>query len=510
MPIPFDMIVVMLFLGYYMEQTETSPPPLAWSATIMLASLAALILVGAVLNRLALTFIRRKSIRFAERSIVASSSDVAIRAALTLFFIFGLIESSFPWSLAKSLAWEKHDAIVPQTTAILTFFIFFICAWLPLFSLHREVTRGRWTRKTFILHKARYNLFILIAWIPFAIFSDWLADALIFLPFIFVAVAWTFPALLAKVWGCKPFPPGPVPDLVHDLEKQSGVSFSKILLWEPGGGTIQNAAAVGLFKPFRYLLLTPALVNNLNSEELAGVVLHELGHVKKRHLLLYMFTTLTGVNLAVMGSQLIPLSSEIEQFSIMSILVIVYFRFIFGWLSRNMERQADLFSLEITGKASGLVNALEKLGISAGNIRLARSWHHIGIAERTHFLRRAEAAPGIARRHNAKAGKMMLAGYSLSIILLVGLGFAAGEQLSGQHGLFPENNIEVLTHWRRVMLLQPGSAVGPLELAYRLAADPKMRDEAARLAAMAMSLSSQREEREAAEKLIRELAEGMP
>ena len=60
------------------------------------------------------------------------------------------------------------------------------------------------------------------------------------------------------------------------------------------------------------------------------------------------------------------------------------------------------------------------------------------------------------------------------------------------------------------MLLQPGSAVGPLELAYRLAADPKTRDEAARLAAKAMSLSSQREEREAAEKLIRELAEGMP
>ncbi len=45
-----------------------------------------------------------------------------------------------------------------------------------------------------------------------------------------------------------------------------------------------------------------------------------------------------------------------EQFILTVLLIVAYFRFVFGWLSRNMERQADLFALALKrmGEWSGV------------------------------------------------------------------------------------------------------------------------------------------------------------
>ncbi len=509
MLIPFDMIAVMLFLGFYAFRPDTSPPSLALASALLAAFLLALTALSYGINRLALAYVR-KAKRIKQRRQTAAVAETSLRLLLVASFVLALMESGFLWSLAAALGLDFSAMLFPQMAGIAVYLLFFVCAWLPIYSLHRQIISGQWTRWSFLVHKIRYNLYMLAAWIPFALFSEWLSEALAALPALFIAAAWCFPYILVKLWGCKPLEPGPVLDLAHELQNRTGAKFSQVLVWEPGGGRMQNAAAVGLFRPFRYLFLTPALIANMDRNELQGVILHELGHVKKRHLLFYMFTTLAAVNIAVLIGEILPLETDFERFAVLALLVLFYFRFIFGWMSRIMERQADAFALETTGSADGLVNALEKLAISAGNNRLAHSWHHLGVAERVAFLRQAERRPVLLRRHHALAGAAKLGGYAVSLAMIAFMVFAFYQQHSQPVRFFAPSSADLTQHWRRVMFLLPGNATGPLELAYSLASDPDRHQEAVALAAKAIALATMQEERDAAAKLIDELSGDSP
>ncbi|MDR1611439.1 MAG: M48 family metalloprotease [Planctomycetota bacterium] len=505
MLIPFDLIAAMLFLGFYIAKPDPAPPAAAYSAAVIAAFAAAFALAGGGLDFLALRHVRTGGRTLAERRLAAASAENLLRVLLVAGYACALELSSFPWAMAERLGlYAGGGSFWIQLLALAPYALYFVCVWLPMYGLHRETFPGKWTRRSFLVHKARYNLVLLVAWIPFAAFSEWVTDALIALPFLVFAAAWTFPYLLVKLWGCKPIADPELLALVDGLEKRAGARFSRVYMWEPGGGRMQNAAAVGILPPFRYLFLTPALVAGLRRDELEAVVLHELGHIKKRHLLFYLVTTLAGINVAAIIGGFLPLDGELERFAITVALLLFYFRFVFGWLSRNMERQADLFSLATTGSAVSLVNALEKLGISAGNVRNARSWHHLGIAERVRFLRLAERDPKPYLMHEEGCRRIAVAGYAFSIAALAFIGYALFETSLHVAHAAPARHREI-AHWRRVTQLLPGSAVGRLELAYRLASDPATREEAKRLAAEALRLSSASEERKAAEKLLDEL-----
>ncbi len=462
MPIPFDMLAVMLFLGWYAESPPESVPAPGRVALYCLGALLLTALASATINFIALRLFRSPGRSAASRRRIAGEAEALLRLALFAAFALLLRLSHFPWSAGEALgvrADEDGGHLFPiQLLGLLPYVCLFFAAWLPAYPLHRAGNCGVWTRRSFLLHKARYNLYILVAWLPFAFLADLLAEYLYLLPALFAAAAWVFPAALAKLWGCTPLRPGETTDLVRGLEERTGAAFSKIFLWEPGGGAM-NAAAVGLARPFRYLFLTPGLVRGLEREELEAVILHELGHVRHRHLLFYLFTTLAGVNAAVLAGALLPLEGSAARFLATGALVLGYFRFVFGWLSRNMERQADLFSLERTGSARPLANALEKLGLAAGGIRLAASWHHLGIAERVDFLRRAERDPALRRAHNGGVRMVMATGYLASFGLLALFLHEAAPALfptqPGASAAHAARDDREAAHWRRVAALLP-------------------------------------------------------
>lgn len=502
------MLAVMLFLGYYTETAVKNPPVPAASLGIVAATAAVVFLLSAIINRLAVRRFSRPGLSQPARRAVAGKAGGLIRIILTLAYMAMLDESALPFSLAK--AWglsTRPEAFSIQLIGLVPYVLLFFAAWIPMYQLHRITTPGRWTRWSYILNKARYNLYILLAWIPFAFLADWLGEFVVFLPFLFLAAAWAFPVILARAWGCRSLPEGETLDAVHRMEAKAGVRFSRVYLWEPGGGNVQNAAAVGILPPFRYLFLTPALIRGMNATELESVILHELGHIKKKHLVFYLFTSLAGINAAVMAGFLLPVSSA-ERFIITAVLVLFYFRFIFGWLSQNMERQADLFALEKSGSSKGLVNALEKLGISAGNIRLATSWHHLGIAERVDFLRRAERHPRLASAHNSGVSHMMLSGYVLSAVILAGMVWLIHGEYT--HSRPRPVDIEIAekesrAHWRRVLRLLPDNPRAHLELAHSLARSPEHRGEAMAMAEQAARLAETGEIRDAAASLLSDL-----
>lgn len=503
------MLAVMLFIGYYAETPDPGPPSPGRALAMVLAGCVGLFLASFAINRAALYLLKRKRTMKGRRQI-AGIADLLLRMLLVTVYAGCLTVSSLPWSVVAWLGWPVGpDSFLVQMLGLAPYIAMFPAAWLPMYGVHRETANGTWTRLSFIVHKARYNLYMLLAWIPFALLVDWLSGALVILPVVFLAAAWAFPYVLARAWGCTPLPPGEIMDRVRRLEDAAGVRFSRVYVWEPGGGGVQNAAAVGLLPPFRYLFLTPALLRNMKENELDVVIFHELGHVRHRHLLFYMFTTLAGINLAVLAGALIPMLGSGERFLVTAVLVLVYFRVVFGWLSRNMERQADLFALEKSGSAGGLVNALEKLALGAGNIRMAASWHHLGIAERVDFLRAAERRPELARRHNAGVSLLMRLGYALSIVLMGAMVWGAladYQRMSrpDKGAARPVDNGEE-AHWRRVMAVSPDNVQARLALAYRLAGREESRAEAKRLAEEVLAMPAGEQTSLAARKLLRDL-----
>ena len=258
-----------------------------------------------------------------------------------------------------------------------------------------------------------------------------------------------FPVLVKRVWGCTPIPPGPLREQVESfLEKQN--LRLEILYWPLFEGQALTAGIMGIVPPFRYLMITPALAKTLDPRELESVLAHEIGHVRKKHLLLYIGLFL-GASLLI-NSLLEPLSSMLLGADFLYtvcgwfnlspaalllgsvtgatlLFLIIYFRFVFGYFIRNFERQADAFVFDAQETAVPLIASFEKIAALSGNIREEKNWHHFGIGERIDFLLRCERDKGLIYRHDRKVNFSLLGYVCCVALLMTGLQSIDTEQI---------------------------------------------------------------------------------
>ena len=86
----------------------------------------------------------------------------------------------------------------------------------------------------------------------------------------------------------------------------------------------------------------------------------------------------------------------------MILMLVVYFRYVFGFFMRNSERQADLYALQTIGHPFLLVSSLRKIAYHGGQSEDAPSWHHYSIRQRIDFLLGAYEDPALIKKHNRK------------------------------------------------------------------------------------------------------------
>ncbi|MBM9537313.1 M48 family metallopeptidase [Desulfobulbus alkaliphilus] len=306
---------------------------------------------------------------------------------------------------------------------------------------------------SFIRSNIRANLPIVLPWL----FLSLLFDLLILLPItvleellhspwgelgffvlflVFLVLA--FPPLVRWLWDCRPLPPGPQRDRIVRFCRAQGFR-SEILIWPLFEGQVLTAGIMGIVPRLRYLLITPALLEALSDEEIDSVLAHEIGHVKRLHLVLYILMFLGFSLLAGSLAEPLPhvlLASDffyrlltISPFApenLMGILItvpllvlmVLYFRYIFGYFIRNFERQADLYVFKVQGTSWPLIASFEKIARLSGSRREEKNWHHFGLGERIDFLQRCERDRTLIKKHDRKL-LLSLAVYVLVIITLV-------------------------------------------------------------------------------------------
>jgi hypothetical protein len=184
-----------------------------------------------------------------------------------------------------------------------------------------------------------------------------------------------------------------------------------------------TAAVMGLIRRFRYILVTPALLALLDPQEIDAVVAHEIGHIKRRHLIFYLVFFAGYLLVAYVAFDLIlylmlfvepvwwlihhsGLNQTATVSSILSLAMIgvflIYFRFVFGYFMRNFERQADTYVYRLFDSGVPLISTLHKIAYTSGEPRDRPNWHHFSIGERIDYLARCERNPQWIDRHDRK------------------------------------------------------------------------------------------------------------
>ena len=160
------------------------------------------------------------------------------------------------------------------------------------------------------------------------------------------------PFLLRYIWVTERLPAGPLRDRLFALGKRMGLRFHDVLVWRAGGAMV-NAAVMGLIAPLRYVLITDAMLEQMSDEKVEAVFGHEAGHVQRHHILILLLFAVSSGCLVTIYS--LWTTGGVGYFGnpanetfisvVLGLVLLLKWGVIFGWISRKLERQADLFGV---------------------------------------------------------------------------------------------------------------------------------------------------------------------
>ena len=185
---------------------------------------------------------------------------------------------------------------------------------------------------------------------------------------------WNSDKMVLRMHNARPVDDRSAPELVgivRQLASRAGLPMPKVYVIETDQ---PNAFATGRNPENAAVAATTGLLRRLSSEEVAGVMAHELAHVKNRDTLIMTITaTLAGAlsmlaNFAIFfgGSRNNPLG--LIGTLLMMVLAPLAAMLVQMAISRTREYAADRSGAEICGRPLWLASALEKIDAMARRI----------------------------------------------------------------------------------------------------------------------------------------------
>jgi len=378
-----------------------------------------------------------------------------------------------------SVALMRSSFTLQGLSGLVLFLLHLALVWHFSHECSCRLFASRCSRSSMVAANLKFNLAILLPWLlisgsfdllqllPVGSLHDHLNTPLgqvIFFALLLIIFMICAPPLVVRLWSCHPLQPGSRRSLIERFCREEDFQVREIVRWPSSGAVFLTAGVMGLHRSCRYLLVTEGLLQILDDDELRAVLAHEMGHVKERHLFFYLVFLLGYLVLAyplstvsfflVLASD-IPLrmigGTDYQLLTVMSLLstlpllllLVFYFRFLFGFFIRNFERQADLYVFGVMGRPDSLISALEKVGYHSGNVRDVPSWHHFSIKQRVDFLAAAAGNPSLLRNHRLKL-RRALASYLVGLVAIGAIGYLFNSGAIGK-GFNERLNFKVLT-----------------------------------------------------------------
>jgi Zn-dependent protease with chaperone function len=361
----------------------------------------------------------------------------AYRSSILVIYAIQLYLLNWPLVITY---WAGLDNILFVTNflVIFPFLAIYILSFLPFHKMDCYFRQSNWTLIEYLIFQVRsYFLLVISPPLIFIFYADliqyWQAfNELIYVyPFIewfitlgFMLVLYAVsPFFLKIIWGLKPLPEGALRKRLQPLIYKTGVTIRDIMVWPIGAGKMANAMVVGLLPKWRYIIFTDTLLNNLSEEEIESVFAHEVGHIKQAHLFIYIVIFIGYFELAITLEQLLNNIFNGGGYLIevnLLLFMAAYWIFIFGFVSRRLEHQADLFGSLITNNFNGFTNALQKIASLNAMASSEKSLQHPSIEKRINFLLAAQGSKDYISqfvRHIKKVTYIVLA---ISVVAMIG------------------------------------------------------------------------------------------
>jgi len=211
--------------------------------------------------------------------------------------------------------------------------------------------------------------------------------------FFMVGVA---PSIIKFVMKTKVMPDCEVKEVLENQAKTLHIKYNSLRIWESGRGQI-NAAVVGTLPLFRYLVITRAMVDSFSLPQIKQVFWHEFGHIVHKHMWVYFLFFNTVANLgAILETQF----HDTFHASIIPITTLFCFGVGFSFVSRRLEKQADLYALQHSEEEESYCDVLKKLSMATGIPYKFFSLTHGSIKQRVTFLEQVIKNPNKAITFN--------------------------------------------------------------------------------------------------------------
>ncbi len=251
------------------------------------------------------------------------------------------------------------------------------------YEVEKRVRASEWRRREYLSVNAKFLLLPVLPLLAYMVVNDLIDRSplrirLFFIdnPYLYwlvlvlliVALYVKAPQILQGIWRATPLRDPHLREILADLARQTGVRCKEIMVWHTGGARIANAGVAGLLPWSRKIFLTDCLLENFSPEEIRTIVAHEFGHIKHKHMWIYLGFSLTYFLAAILYyAYLAPIWKDLlgegPVMDALSSLIFfyLYFVLIFRYLSRRLEHQADIYSVEVTGDPMSFKISLLKL-----------------------------------------------------------------------------------------------------------------------------------------------------
>jgi heat shock protein HtpX len=180
---------------------------------------------------------------------------------------------------------------------------------------------------------------------------------------------WNSDKVLLSMYGAQPVDETSAPDLyrlVARLAQQAGLPMPKVYITE---NPQPNAFATGRSPEHAAVCVTSGLLQQVNQEELAGVLAHELGHVKHRDTLTMTIVAVMAGAVSMLANMAFFMGGDRDRnnpLGIVGVILVTLLAPIMAMLvqaaiSRSREFEADRAGAEITGRPLWLASALGQI-----------------------------------------------------------------------------------------------------------------------------------------------------